>query len=172
MSKLLILLIFSIVGIYGQNYSVYLDSAKMIYGSPCTVGVNSPLIDSLQKYQDNIEVSIYLSDYFRINSAIENFRKSILNKINTEPALLLNLNNLLEPADVNIINAMGVYFGTDNISNLIVSHTILRNSIANFHQPVIQFLNFDDDLKTELINYGTAWYHSSKLKNLPNAPID
>jgi hypothetical protein len=147
-------------------YTALLDSVKKYYGEQCTIGVSSSLIRQLYYYSNYDQVTSYLRNFERIKDDIENFRNEFHSRIYDDPALLLNMQNLFEGDEINCVNATGIYFGTDNVNHLVLTYSIVRNSITSFNQPVIQLLNFDEVLRKELIAVKSDWYESAKLKEL------
>ena len=149
-----------------------LDSVKVIYGDSCEIGVNSSLIKNLYRYRSIHEVGKYLEQYENIRNKILNFRKNYHNTIEREPALLLDVDRIFHNyKQDNIINACGIYFGPDSVTNLVVSYTIVRNDIENFYIKVIQLANFDNIFKKEITEYGDNWFTSAKLKGIKNVPF-
>ena len=169
-------LIFSTL-IYSQNKNnlrgiSLLDSVKTIYGDSCEIGVNSSLIMRLYKYKSLIDVNGYLMQYENIRNKIITFRKDYYQTIENDPALLLDANRIFKNQKMNnIINACGIYFGPDSVTDLVVSYTIVRSNVASFYLKTIQLLNFDKTFKKELTQNGADWFYSEKLKEIKNVPF-
>jgi len=163
--------------IYPQNKNTssaltLLDSVKTFYGDTCEIGVNSSLMNRLYQYKDTNVVNNYLRQYQEIRNTITKFRKEYLKAINENPAMLLDISRVFNNSKQdNIINACGIYFGPDSVTNLVVSYTIVRSTVSNFYFNVIQLLNFDKTFKKELSENGKDWYYSLKLENLDHTPF-
>jgi hypothetical protein len=170
------LLIFSFF-VYSQNKNdlaarSLLDSVKTIYGDTCDIGVSSSLIKRLYKYKSLNEVKVYLSQYEKIRDKILEFRKNYRSTIENESAMLLDLDRVFHnQKQDNIINTCGLYFGPDDVTNLAVTYTIVRNSVRNFYLRILQLANFDQSFKRELTEYGDDWFISIKLKELKGVPF-
>jgi hypothetical protein len=148
-----------------------LDSVKTIYGDSCEIGVNSSLIERLYHYKNLELVSNYLNQYQKIKNIILNFRKNYIDTIEKDPALLLDVDRIFRNKNLdNIINACGIYFGPDSVTNLVVSYTIVRSSVKNYYFKLIQLVNFDKTFKKELSTNGKDWFYSEKLAEIKNTP--
>lgn len=144
-----------------------LDSTKLYYGDTCEVGISSPLIVKLEKYKYIPAIKDYLIKYESIRNKIKKFRTDYSSLIKNEPALLLDLSRILNSRkQQNIANACGCYFGPDSVNNLILSYTILRNSIDSFYIGIIQISNMDQVFKIELEQPQIAWYKSKILPRI------
>ena len=148
-----------------------LDSVKTIYGDSCEIGVNSTLIKRLYRYKDLKLVSNYLNQYNKIKDIILRFRKDYLASIEKDPALLLDVDRIFHNRNLdNIVNACGIYFGPDSITNLVVSYTIVRSSVKDYYLKLIQLVNFDKTFKKELSTNGKDWFYSKKLAEIKSTP--
>jgi hypothetical protein len=173
---ILITIIFSF-RVFSQNKKylkgiALLDSVKTIYGDTCEIGVNSSLIIRLNQFKNITVVDNYLKQYDNIRNKILQFRKDYYQTIENNPALLLDANRIFKVQKLNnIINACGIYFGPDSVTNLVVSYTIVRSNVANFYLKIIQLLNFDKTFKKELTQNGKDWFYSEKLREIKNVPF-
>ena len=171
---LLISIIFpSLAFSQSMHHIIYstLDSVKIFYGDPCEVGVKSSLIENLYKFDSNPAVKSYLDEYEIIKNNIENFRRNYLQMIEDDPALLLNLTGIFHGKKINVINAAGIYFGSENVNHLNVSYIIIRNNIEDFYQGIIQFASFDKTFRSEISKLKSDWFHSKKLKEIRGTPF-
>jgi hypothetical protein len=154
-----------------KNIITILDSIKIFYGDPCEIGVESSLIKDLYEFASDSSVKSYLNEYELVKNNIETFRQNYLQMIEDDPALLLNLTGIFEGKKINVINAAGIYFGSENVNHLNVSYIIIRNNIEEFYQEIIQFANFDKTFRSEISALKSDWFHSSKLKEISGTPF-
>lgn len=71
-APVLLSLVLLIGSLSGQNKTALalLDSVKLVYGSPCEIGVSSPLIDRLRAYSSEYAVKDYLAQFDRLVNAL------------------------------------------------------------------------------------------------------
>jgi hypothetical protein len=152
-----------------SNALALFDSVKAEYGASCCIGVNSRLMESLNKYQQYPVIKIYLQKYKSIRNAINTFRLNNSEALNNS-AIILNMRAIFKDSvERNIVNACGIYYGTDSVNNLILTYTIVHNFVISYYINMLQLSQFDNALKAELLEYGKDWYYSKKLKSLKNA---
>ena len=154
-----------------QKAITLLDSVKSVYGDTCNVGVSSKLIRQLFKYKNNSEVKSYLKTYNKLHQQINEFRRHYIHNIKNDKAMLLGLYRIFKGKANNIVNACGIYFGPDSVTNIALSYTIVRSSVSSFYLDVVQLLNFDKTFKSELKKYGKDWFYSEKLRQIKNSPV-
>jgi hypothetical protein len=145
------------------------DSVKTEYGTQCYIGVNSRLMESLNKYQQYLVIKNYLKEYNSVKNAISTFRLNNSGALNNA-AIILNMKAIFKDSlECNIVNACGIYYGVDSVNNLILTYTIVHNFVISYYINVLQLSQFDNALKEELLEYGKDWYYSKKLKSLKGA---
>ncbi len=171
-------IIYALLIIISFQYYSYCQSAnnkiqktfnlvKKYYGDSCEVGISSSLIKKLYALKSDKSIKDYLKVYESIHQKITNFRNEYLNKINTEKGLLLDLDGIFRNRDQqNIVNACGIYFGADSVTNLSLSYIIVRNNINQFYLSILQLTNFDPIFRHEISSNGIDWFYSEKLKQI------
>jgi hypothetical protein len=154
-----------------KNTSYYsiLDSVKKIYGDSCTIGVNSSLIKKLYTFKKYAPVKNYLESYENIHKKINDFRHHYINNIENDEEMLLDISRIFGNQKYqNFVNACGIYFGADSVTNIALSYMIVRSNITNLYAKIFHLIIFDKTYKYELSITGKDWYYSLKLKELKN----
>ncbi len=150
-----------------QKYLAILDSVKTFYGDRCSVGVNSKLIEKLNPFKEHQQVKEYLDEFHKVKEQIIEFRKSYLPMLKNESLILLSLPRIFKSKkDWNVLNAAGIYFGADSVTNIALSYFIIKNNISKYNISLIQIGQVDPDFKKELTENGSDWIYSKKLKQL------
>jgi hypothetical protein len=151
------------------NVKSIFDSVKSVYGLECSIGVNSGLIKCLESYRNCRIIKNYLQQYDSIKNTIDKFRLRNHANLNSS-AIILNMKAVFKGSvKRNIVNACGIYYGSNSVNNLILSYTIVHNFIISYFINVIQLSDFDEVLKKGFIMDGRDWYYSEKLKGLKGA---
>ena len=119
---------------FNQEYLTTLDSVKNIYGDTCSIGVSSRLIDRLNQYKKNPIVKKYLDDYYKIKNLIENFRKAYHTTLEKDNVILLSLPRIFkQKTEWNVVNAAGIYFGADSVTNIASAAETFQIAGRKFH---------------------------------------
>jgi hypothetical protein len=130
------------------------------------------LIKGLKKYSKIPAVAEYLKQYEEIKNRINSFRGQSISNIYNNAAILLEMDRIFKDVkNRNIINACGFYYGPDSVSSLIVSYSIVRNSVKSFYINILQMANFDRTFKKEIEKSGKDWYYSAKLHEVKDVPF-
>ncbi len=151
----------------GKKYKALLDSVKSIYGDTCYIGVSSNLIKKLSKYKSYPEVANYLSEFYKIKKNIAEFRSNYINTLTHDAVILLDLSRVFKSSkQCNIVNACGIFFGADSVTNVAMSYFIIRNALQKSDESLLQIGNIDPLFKKELTSCGTDWFNSLVLKKM------
>ena len=119
------------------------------------------------KKRDKNHNKKYLDDYYKIKNLIENFRKAYHTTLEKDNVILLSLPRIFkQKTEWNVVNAAGIYFGADSVTNIALSYFIIKNNLSKCNMSLIQIGNIDPDFKKEITNYGSDWFYSRKLKQL------
>ena len=155
-----------------QSYHKVFTEVKKLYGDTCSIGVRSKLIESLYHYKKYPQVNNYLKKYSAIRKQITEFRKLYQSTLSNDNVILLSLPRIFKSdKQCNVVNAAGIYFGPDSLTNIALSYFIIKNNISHYFITLLQVGQIDQLFKNELSLYGNDWYFSEKLKQIANNDI-
>ena len=150
-----------------KKYLAILDSVKKIYGDTCSIGVNSKLIEKLYPFKNYSQVKEYLNEFKKIKKQIKEFRDAYSPTLEKENVILFSLPRIFKSKkDWNVVNAAGIYYGVDSVTNIALSYFIIKNNVSKYKISLIQIGQIDPVFKKELTRNGSDWYYSEKLKQL------
>lgn len=125
--KIILVLCVLAGGLFAQSPALQLlDSVKSIYGSPCEIGVPSPLIDSLRGHTSEYAVKDYLQQFDKLNAAL-----SKCNVSKGWSAWNVDLSNLYG-REQNFANAVYVYWQ----NNGALTYDLTFRFVANYSKGV------------------------------------